>query len=530
MITLFTGDAVNEKIKIKRALVSVYDKTGVLEFAKSLKEFGVEIISTGGTFKLLSENGVAATKVSEMTKFPEILGGRVKTLHPNVHGGILAKRTQEQLKELDEQGIGQIDMVVVNLYPFEQTVAKPDVTLSTALENIDIGGPTMIRAAAKNHPYVAVVVDPSFYHSIIEEMKANDGAVSAEMRQKMALAAFRRTSQYDAAISTYLAGLEGESADLPEVITLNLQKVQNLRYGENPHQRAGFYQNSALAPSGMVAARQLHGKELSYNNLQDLHGAISLALEFEKPAVAIIKHSNPCGAAWADDVATAYDLALGTDSTSAFGGIVAMNRKVSGAVAKKIAGIFTEVVVAPAFSDEALEVLTKKKNIRLVVWPTDKLPASGVEYKTVHGGILVQDMDLAATAYDDWKVVSKRQPTDAEWNAMKFGWKVGKWVKSNAVVYVNESQTLGIGAGQMSRVDASKLAVIKAKQAGLSLHGSVVISDAFFPFRDGVDAAAEAGAKAVIEPGGSIRDEEVIAAADEHAMALVFTGRRHFRH
>lgn len=519
----------SNNIKVKRALISVYDKTGVLELAKSLTNFGVEIISTGGTFKLLHENGVAVKKVSDITNFPEILGGRVKTLHPTVHGGILAKRTEEQLAELAEHGIGQIDMVVVNLYPFEQTVAKPDVTLAAALENIDIGGPTMIRAAAKNHPSVAVVVDPSFYEKIREEMESHDGAISGELRQDMALAAFQRTSQYDAAISAYLAGLGGEQETLPGVVTLSLQKVQTLRYGENPHQRAAFYQ-SAPAASGMVAAKQLHGKELSYNNLQDLHGAISLALEFEKPAVAIIKHSNPCGAAWADDVATAYDLALSTDSVSAFGGIVAMNRDVSRAAAEKITKIFTEVVVAPGFSQEAVDILTKKKNIRLIVWPDNRLPVSGVEIKTVHGGILMQDMDLAATVYDDWKVVSERQPSDAEWNAMKFGWKVGKWVKSNAVVYVNESQTLGVGAGQMSRVDASRLAVTKARDAGLSLVGSVVISDAFFPFRDGVDAAAEAGAKAVIEPGGSIRDEEVIAAANEHGMAMVFTGRRHFRH
>jgi phosphoribosylaminoimidazolecarboxamide formyltransferase / IMP cyclohydrolase len=521
---------VSNNLKIKRALISVYDKTGVLEFAKSLTEFGVELISTGGTYKLLQENDVAVKKVSELTNFPEILGGRVKTLHPNIHGGILAKRTSEHLQELEDHNIGQIDMVVVNLYPFEETVAKPDVALATALENIDIGGPTMIRAAAKNHTAVAVVSMPKCYDRVIEEMKSNDGAIPAGLLQTMALTAFRRTSQYDAAISSYLADLQGEEDSLPDNITLNLEKVQSLRYGENPHQRAAFYRDTAMATSGAVAAEQLHGKEMSYNNLQDLHGAISLALEFEKPAVAIIKHSNPCGAAWAEDVAAAYDLALSTDKTSAFGGIVAMNREVSGAVAEKMANIFTEVVVAPSYSQDAIDILTKKKNIRLIVWPADKLPASGLEVKTVHGGFLLQDMDLAATDYDDWKVVSKRQPTEAEWNAMKFGWRVGKWVKSNAVVYMNESQTLGIGAGQMSRVDASKLAVTKASEAGLNLDGSIVISDAFFPFRDGVDAAAEAGAKAVIEPGGSIRDEEVIAAADEHGMALVFTGRRHFRH
>jgi len=521
---------VSNNIKIKRALISVYDKAGVLELAESLAEFGVEIISTGGTFKLLDDNNVPVKKVSDITNFPEILGGRVKTLHPYIHGGILAKRTDEQLAELAEHGIGQIDMVVVNLYPFEQTVAKADVTLAKALENIDIGGPTMIRAAAKNHPSVAVVVDPSFYETIIDEMKTNDGALSGDLRRRMALAAFQRTSNYDAAISSYLAGVQGTADILPDEMTLHLKKVQELRYGENPHQRAAFYADAAATASGTVAAKQLHGKELSYNNLQDMHGAIGLALEFEKPAVAIIKHSNPCGAAWADDVATAYDLALSTDSVSAFGGIVAMNREVTGEAAEKIAKIFTEVVVAPAFSQEAIDRLSKKKNLRLIQWPTDKPATPGLEVKTVHGGLLMQEMDLAAPLYDDWKVVSERQPGEAEWRAMKFGWKVGKWVKSNAVVYVNESQTLGVGAGQMSRVDASRLAVTKANDAGLSLAGSVVISDAFFPFRDGVDAAAEAGAGAVIEPGGSIRDDEVIAAANEHGMALVFTGRRHFRH
>jgi phosphoribosylaminoimidazolecarboxamide formyltransferase/IMP cyclohydrolase len=421
-------------------------------------------------------------------------------------------------------------MVVVNLYPFEQTIAKPDVTLDVALENIDIGGPTMIRAAAKNHPSVAVVVDPKFYNQILVEMDSNDGAVSSTLRQTMALAAFQRTSQYDAAISTFLSGLEKESADLPDVVSLSMRKVQNLRYGENPHQRAAFYADASKGETGMVAIEQLHGKELSFNNLNDMQGAIGLALEFEKPAVAIIKHANPCGAAWADDVATAYEAALTTDPTSAFGGIVAMNREVTPEAAEKISKIFTEVVVAPSFSQGAIDILTKKKNIRLVVWPTDAPPTSGLDVKAVEGGFLLQDLDLIVPNYDDWKVVTKRQPTDAEWDAMKFGWKVGKWVKSNAVIYVNDTKTLGIGAGQMSRVDASKLAVTKAGDAGLDLQGSVVISDAFFPFRDGVDAAASAGATAVIEPGGSVRDEEVIAAADEHGMAMVFTGRRHFRH
>lgn len=519
-----------KNIQIKRALLSVYDKTGVVEFAKKLCEHGVEICSTGGTFKLLQENGIQVIKVSEITKSPEILGGRVKTLHPTIHGGILAKRTPEHLAELAEHGIAQIDMVVVNLYPFERTVAAPDVTLDVALENIDIGGPTMIRAAAKNYPNVVVVVDPGFYEPILQEMAENDGAVSDALRYKMALAAFQRTSQYDAAISAYLAQLDRRVDALPDELMLHLRKVQDLRYGENPHQRAAFYADVARGAVGMVAAKQLHGKELSYNNLQDIQGAINLALEFDRPAAVIIKHSNPCGAAWADDVATAYESALSTDPASAFGGIVAMNREVSEAAADKIARIFTEVVVAPAFAPRALDILKQKKNIRLILWPSDHLPMSGIEVKAIEGGFLLQDMDLAPEKYDEWKVVSNRRPTEMEWLAMRFGWRVGKWVKSNAVLFVNGEKTLGIGAGQMSRVDAAKLAVSKAGDAGLSLEGSVVISDAFFPFRDGVDVAAKAGATALIEPGGSVRDDEVIAAADEHDMALVFTGRRHFRH
>lgn len=517
-------------IKIQRVLISVYDKTGLLELAHVLFNLGAEIISTGGTYKLLSENSLPVTKVSDITKFPEILGGRVKTLHPHIHGGILAKRTREQLAELKEYNIQAIDMVIVNLYPFEKTISDPDVTLETALENIDIGGPCMIRAAAKNYPAVTVVTAPSQYQTIISELKAKNGAISGEMRQKCALAAFQRTSQYDQAISNYLSQLQDKPETLPAFLNLSLKKVSDLRYGENPHQKAAFYANSSIAPLGAVAAKQLHGKELSFNNIMDMNAAINMALEFENPAVAIIKHSNPCGVAVADDLSAAYDRALSTDSVSAFGGIVATNVTVSEAVAEKISHIFTEVVIAPEFSPQAVEILTQKKNIRLIVWPTKTLSQNGYDIKAVDGGFLLQELDVAPYLYDNWKVVSKRQPSENEWNAMKFGWKVGKWVKSNAVVYVNENQTLGIGAGQMSRVDASKLAVTKANDAGLSLKGSVVISDAFFPFRDGVDAAAQAGAVAVIEPGGSVRDQEVIDAANEHNMALVFTGRRHFRH
>jgi len=520
---------VSENVKISRALVSVYDKTGILELVQFLVEQGVTVISTGGTYSLLKDNGLPVTKVSEITRFPEILGGRVKTLHPFIHGGILAKRTEEQLAELTSHQIAPIDMVVVNLYPFEKTVADPRVTLSTALENIDIGGPTMIRAAAKNFPYVAVVTDPSQYSAVISDMSENQGAVTAALRRELALAAFTRTSQYDSAIYGYL-GSQQENSELPSLFRLHLKKVQDLRYGENPHQRAAFYADAQRPPAGAVAAKQLHGKELSYNNIMDMSAAIGLALEFEQPAVVIVKHSNPCGAAIAPDVAQAYSLALTTDKVSAYGGIVAANREIDRTAANLISEIFTEVVVAPAFSSEALAVLTQKKNIRLMLWPESHPPQKGMEIKAVEGGFLVQDMDLMPVNEAEWKVVSKRAPTEAEWAGMRFGWKVAKWVKSNAVIYVNANQTLGVGAGQMSRVDSSRLAVTKAAEAGLDISGSVMISDAFFPFRDGIDAAAKAGAKAVIEPGGSVRDDLVIEAANEHGMAMVFTGRRHFRH
>jgi len=517
-------------VPIKRALVSVYDKTGVLELCQTLQDSGVEILPTGGTYKLLTENGVAVTKVSDVTKFPEILGGRVKTLHPFIHGGILAKRTPEHLAELDEHQIGAIDMVVVNLYPFEKTVADPNVDMATALENIDIGGPCMIRAAAKNHPSVAIVPDPEFYTEIIQQLKGNDGALSLALRQKMALAAFQRTAQYDSAISAFLQSRDDNSMRFADNMTIQLAKVQDLRYGENPHQKAAFYANATIAPKGAVAAKQLHGKELSYNNIMDMNAAIGIALEFDEPAVSIIKHSNPCGAAIADDVATAYEKALSCDPVSAFGGIVATNKTVTLAMAEKISKVFTEVVVAPKFDQGAIDLLTQKKNLRLIEWPTAEPLSRGLEVKAVEGGFLLQELDTDIDNESEFKVVSKRQPTESELKAMKFGWKIGKWVKSNAVIYVNEEQTLGVGAGQMSRVEASELAVMKAKNAGLSLDGSVVVSDAFFPFRDGVDAAAQAGAVAVIEPGGSVRDEEVIAAVNEHNMAMLFTGKRHFRH
>ncbi len=517
--------------KVKRALISTYDKSGLVELARVLCENDVEILSTGGTARHLQENDIPVKNVSDITGFPEILDGRVKTLHPKIYGGLLAKRTSaEHIQELADQNIAPIDMVVVNLYPFEKIVANPNVTMDEALENIDIGGPCMIRAAAKNYPAVAVVTGPDQYKMVIAELKSNNGAVTEETRKQLALDAFRRTAQYDRAISSFLSQKEKQQTGFGDEVTFQLKKVQDLRYGENPHQQAAFYAEPLKPPGGVVAAKQLHGKALSYNNIMDMNAAIGMVLEFDTPTVAIIKHSNPCGTATNKNLALAYENALKTDSVSAFGGIVAMNRTVSGSVAERIAKIFTEVVIAPAFSQDALDILTRKKNIRLIEWPTDQPLQEGLEIKAVAGGFLLQDLDVGFENPDEFKVVTKRPPTDLERQAMLFGWKLCKWVKSNAVIYVNEKQTLGIGAGQMSRVDASKFAVAKAKDASLSLKGSVVISDAFFPFRDGVDAAAQAGATAVIEPGGSVRDEEVIQAADERDMAMVFTGRRHFRH
>ncbi|MDZ7724669.1 MAG: bifunctional phosphoribosylaminoimidazolecarboxamide formyltransferase/IMP cyclohydrolase [candidate division KSB1 bacterium] len=515
---------------VKRVLVSVYDKTGLLSIAKTLNSLGAELLSTGGTAKHLEQNDIPVTRVSDVTGFPEILRGRVKTLHPRIHGGILAKRTDsEQMRELKSHDIVPVDMVIVNLYPFETVVSDPDVSMQTALENIDIGGPTMVRAAAKNNPDVAVVTDPDQYEAVIQELETNQGT-TLQLRRKLALAAFQRTAQYDQAISAFLAKQQGAVQRFGENITIQLSKVQNLRYGENPHQAAAFYADASIEPAGVVAAKQLHGKELSYNNIMDLNAAINMALEFEQPAVSIIKHSNPCGAAVHKDLATAYDNALKTDNVSAFGGIVAVNRSVEADLAERISQIFTEVVVAPNFSRDALNILTQKKNIRLLKWPVDKPVNVGYDIKAVDGGLLLQDHDRLVEDSAEYKVVTRREPTQDEWAAMQFGWTLCKWVKSNAVIYVNAHQTLGIGAGQMSRVDASRLAVRKAGDAGLDLTGSVVVSDAFFPFRDGVDAAAKAGARAVIEPGGSIRDNEVIEAANEHDMTMVFTGHRHFRH
>jgi len=521
---------VNENIRIRRALLSVSDKTGLVDFARELISHEVEILSTGGTARTLQQAGIPVTPVSSVTGFPEILGGRVKTLHPKIHGGILARRGDSgQMAELEQHGIAPIDLVAVNLYPFEKTVSSADVTVADALENIDIGGPCMIRAAAKNYPAVAVIVEPAQYGQVIAEMKENGGSLSLETRRGLSLRAFQRTGQYDGAISAFLEG--GESSDAPpEAPSLHLRKVQDLRYGENPHQSAALYKDASSYAVNPEYARQLHGKALSFNNILDMNAAIGLVAEFDSPCAVVLKHNNPCGAAVDTDIFKAYELAFQTDPVSAFGGIVALNRELDTPVAEKMSKVFLEVVLAPSFSSAALELLTVKKNIRLIEWPMDRAGQTGWDIKKVQDGYLLQSMDSGPGSEPEFKVVSERQPTEEEWEGMRFGWKVVKWVKSNAVIYVKSGRTVGIGAGQMSRIDSSKLAVAKANEAGLDLNGTVVVSDAFFPFRDGVDAAAEAGATAVIEPGGSIRDEEVIAAANERGMAMVFTGIRHFRH
>ncbi len=515
-----------DHIRITRALVSVYDKEGLLELARALHGRGVEIISTGGTARYLQEASIPVRTVSEVTGFPEILGGRVKTLHPHIHGAILARREdEEQMHQLAELGLTPIDLVVVNLYPFEKTIAKPDCTRAEALENIDIGGPCMIRASAKNYPGVAVLTSPDQYDDFMRQLEELKGCTSLAMREQWATAAFTRTSRYDAAIQAYLGAPAGESA-FPQTLQFRLHKLQDLRYGENPHQSAAFY-----TEEGGVAFAQLQGKELSYNNILDIHSAVGLAHEFSEPAVVIVKHNNPCGAAIGSDLLEAYTKAVATDMVSAYGGIVALNQPLTRIeLAAEMAGTFFEVVVAPDFSAEVLELLRSKKNLRLIRWPGFRIEPAMQEVRKVSGGFLIQNVDIEPVEPATYRVVSRRAPEEKELQALLFGWRVAKWVKSNAIIFTAPDRTLGIGAGQMSRVDSSRLAAMKASHAGLELRGSAAASDAFFPFRDGLDVLAEAGATAVIEPGGSVRDDEVIAAADEHNIALVFTGMRHFRH
>ena len=521
----------SELVKVSRALISVSDKSGIVEFASALRDQGVELLSTGGTYRLLQEHGLDVTEVSEYTGFPEMMDGRVKTLHPKVHGGILARRGQDDAV-MAEHGIDAIDMVVVNLYPFEATVARPDCSLEDAVENIDIGGPTMVRAAAKNHRFVNIVVNASDYGSIIEEMQANAGATSLETRFDLAIKAYEHTAAYDGAIANHFGKLvPGGSETFARTFNAQFHKVQEMRYGENPHQKAAFYVEKDPAEAGIATATQIQGKELSYNNVADTDAALECVKNFAAPACVIVKHANPCGVAVADDIGKAYDLAFATDTESAFGGIIAFNRELDATTAAAICERqFVEVIIAPSVSAEAAAAVAEKKNVRLLECGQWSAPSPALDYKRVNGGLLVQDRDLGMVGADDLTVVSKVQPTEQQLQDLLFAWKVAKFVKSNAIIYASNGQTVGVGAGQMSRVNSARIAAIKAEHAGLEVKGSVMASDAFFPFRDGIDSAGERGIAAVIQPGGSIRDEEVIAAADEHGMAMVFTGMRHFRH
>ncbi|MCL7461908.1 bifunctional phosphoribosylaminoimidazolecarboxamide formyltransferase/IMP cyclohydrolase [Pseudomonas sp. NW5] len=529
------------RLPVRRALISVSDKTGVVDFARELAALGVEILSTGGTFKLLRDNGINAVEVADYTGFPEMMDGRVKTLHPKIHGGILGRRDLDGAV-MEEHGIRPIDLVAVNLYPFAATVAKPGCTLPDAIENIDIGGPTMVRSAAKNHKDVAIVVNAGDYASIIESLK--DGGLSYAQRFDLALKAFEHTAAYDGMIANYLGtidqqaetlGTEGRS-EFPRTFNSQFIKAQDMRYGENPHQNAAFYVEANPAEASIATAKQLQGKELSYNNVADTDAALECVKSFTKPACVIVKHANPCGVAVVPEneggIRKAYDLAYATDAESAFGGIIAFNRELDGETAKAIVERqFVEVIIAPSVSAEAREVVAAKANVRLLEcgqWPAERI--NGLDYKRVNGGLLVQSRDIGMITEADLKVVTQRAPSEQELHDLIFAWKVAKFVKSNAIVYAKNRQTVGVGAGQMSRVNSARIAAIKAEHAGLPVPGAVMASDAFFPFRDGIDNAAKAGITAVIQPGGSMRDAEVIAAADEAGMAMVFTGMRHFRH
>lgn len=518
---------------VKRALVSVSDKTNIVAFAKELEALGIEILSTGGTYKLLKAEGVSAVEVSDYTGFPEMMDGRVKTLHPKIHGGILARRGTDDTV-MEEHGITGIELVIVNLYPFESTVANPDCDLPTAIENIDIGGPTMVRAAAKNHKDVGIVVNVSDYDQVIAELKENQGALTPAFKFNLAVKAFEHTAHYDGAIANYLGAIteSGEKSDFARTFNNQFIQSQEMRYGENPHQKAAFYVEANPKEASIATAKQLQGKELSYNNVADTDAALECVKAFTAPACVIVKHANPCGVAVAENIATAYDRAFQTDPTSAFGGIIAFNRELDAATAKAIIDRqFVEVIIAPTVSADAEKIVQSKQNVRLLsCGQLPQSPTPAWDYKRVNGGLLVQDRDLGIVTASDLKVVTKRQPSEAEIKDLLFCWTVAKFVKSNAIVYAKNEQTIGVGAGQMSRVYSAKIAGIKAADENLEVRGSVMASDAFFPFRDGIDAAAAAGIKAVIQPGGSIRDEEVIAAADEADMAMVFTGMRHFRH
>ena len=520
--------------KITRALISVSDKTGVADFAATLHGLGIEILSTGGTAALLADAGIPVIEVSDFTGFPEMMDGRVKTLHPKIHGGILARRGTDEAV-MAANGIAPIDLVVVNLYPFEQTVAREDCDLPLAIENIDIGGPTLLRAAAKNHAAVTVIVDSTDYAPVLEELRQNENRVQDATRYALAVKTFEHTARYDGAIANYLGAIDmtGAQAGFPNTMNLQYRQVQSMRYGENPHQRAAFYVEHSPAEASVATARQLQGKELSYNNVADTDAALECVKTFaEAPACVIVKHANPCGVALGASQLEAYDRAFRTDPTSAFGGIIAFNRPLDEATASAIIERqFVEVIIAPQVEAAALPVLATKKNVRVLEcgsWSDS--PAAMLDFKRVNGGLLVQDRDLGQITESDLRVVTRRSPTAQELKDLLFAWRVGKFVKSNAIVYCKDGMTIGVGAGQMSRVYSARVAALKAADEGLEVKGSVMASDAFFPFRDGIDQAAEAGIVAVIEPGGSMRDDEVIAAADEHDIAMVFTGMRHFRH
>ncbi|MBP8030344.1 MAG: bifunctional phosphoribosylaminoimidazolecarboxamide formyltransferase/IMP cyclohydrolase [Pseudomonadales bacterium] len=517
---------------IRRALISVSDKTGIVEFARALVLRDVQLLSTGGTFRLLRDNDIAVTEVSDHTGFPEMMDGRVKTLHPKIHGGILGRRGQDDAV-MAEHNIAPIDLVVVNLYPFAKAVADPECTLENAIENIDIGGPTMVRAAAKNYEHVGIVVNSADYPVVLESLDNQNGLLYP-LRFDLAVKAFEHTARYDGMIANYLGARIGETVDrFPRTFNAQLIKAQDLRYGENPHQSAAFYVEENPLEVSVATATQLQGKELSYNNIADTDAALECVKSFVKPACVIVKHANPCGVAVSlDGISAAYDLAYATDPESAFGGIIAFNRELDSATATAIVERqFVEVIIAPAATEDALEVLSAKQNIRVLVcgaWSENRI--AQLDWKRVNGGLLVQDLDAGMIQASDLKVVTRRAPTEMEIHDLVFAWKVAKYVKSNAIVYAKNRQTVGIGAGQMSRVNSARIAGIKAEHAGLQVQGAVMASDAFFPFRDGIDNAAKAGIACVIQPGGSMRDEEVIAAANEHGIAMVFTGMRHFRH
>ena len=540
-------------MKVRRALVSVHDKTGVVEFARSLAALGIEILSTGGTATLLRKSGVPVRDVSDVTGFPEMLDGRVKTLHPKIHGGILARRdAAADVDALEKHGILPIDLVVVALYPFEATVARQSVTLAEALEQIDVGGPAMVRAAAKNHASVGVVTDPSQYPRVLDELRVNGGALSEATRARLAQEAFRRTAEYDAAIASYLssegvsmapsettpridsAGEAGARTEkFPAVLRIDAERRLGLRYGENPHQAAAFYTPLDGPRLGLAAMTQLHGPELGYNNALDFSAALALVFEFDEPAAVVVKHTNPCGVALGATVGEAMTRAKASDPVSIYGGVVGVNRAVDMGVVEALAGTFVEILFAPAFAPDALDALRRtKKKCRVFEVPCDRasLPPRLTEYRSVLGGLLAQQADLSDLDAAALKTVSKRPPTAAEMDALRFAWRVAKHVKSNAIVLATRGQVVGVGAGQMNRVDSARLAVMRAREVGLETAGTVCASDAFFPFRDGLDVVAKAGATAVIHPGGSLRDEEVVAAADEHRMAMVVTGIRHLGH